>query len=154
MVCISLDNIYSKGICYSLLDENNREDLVLHAFIHSHILLCIPLIDSRPFSQASNRSDTTDHGRFKSSILLSDKSIQVAIRKALQTWRILWTALEASITQDEWCSLGFYKYSYNFWLVAQLLVSKEDTFKVVTQLEGQCDDKLQWLNDLVDGTHN
>lgn len=45
--------------------------------------------------------------------------------------------------------MGFYKNGYNFWLVAQLLITKKDSLDVTMRMEVKCEDKLDKLKVLL-----
>lgn len=73
----------------------------------------------------------------------------MTIQKALDRWYELWIELKNNIQINEWENMGFYKNGYNFWLVAQLLVRKEESLDIIMTIEGLCDDKLEQLNVLL-----
>lgn len=78
-----------------------------------------------------------------------------AIASALDLWHQLWTGLQAEIATQEWSMMGFYKNSYSFWLVAQLLVEKEKkSVDIITKMDSLCDDRLERLNALLVEDHN
>jgi hypothetical protein len=82
-------------------------------------------------------------------LLAQPGSPLVTIQKALDRWYKLWIELKNNIQINEWAYIGFYKNAYNFWLVAQLLVRKEESLDIIMKMEGLCDDKLEQLNVLL-----
>jgi hypothetical protein len=90
----------------------------------------------------SDRSNPPSH-------LIPDDSILTGIRIALTRWRTLWMALRTQIPGHEWALMGFFKNGYNFWLVAQLLITKKHSVDVTMQMEVKCEDKLEKLKVLL-----
>ena len=72
-----------------------------------------------------------------------------AMKTALNNWAALWKAIQEQTPADEWAKYGFYRNSYNFWLVAQLLLSKRKSIDVAMGMKVNCDDKLKQLKVLL-----
>jgi hypothetical protein len=100
-----------------------------------------------PTSRLKNPGNSAGAGTKDSTV--PEDSILIAIRIALRRWRDCWIALRSRVTNDEWASLGFFKNSYNFWLVSQLLITRKDAVDVVMQMEVHCEDKLEKLKVLL-----
>lgn len=80
---------------------------------------------------------------------MPEDSILASIRTALTRWRSLWMTLNSKVPSHEWAAMGFYKNGYNFWLVAQLLITKKDSVDVTMRMEVKCEDKLEKLKVLL-----
>lgn len=80
---------------------------------------------------------------------IPEDSLLSSIMTALNRWRDYWFALRSQTSNDEWASMGFYKNSYNFWLVSHLLVTKKDAVDVLMEMEVSCEDKLEKLKVLL-----
>jgi hypothetical protein len=96
-------------------------------------------------SASPNDSDPGD----PSYHITPEDSILTDIRTALARWRSLWMALRSRTPSHEWASMGFFKNGYNFWLVAQLLITKKHSVDVTMQMEVKCEDKLEKLKVLL-----
>lgn len=118
--------------------------LVLFSFINTHMTLLGSFI---PTGRFKNPRNSAVIGTKDSTV--PEDSILIAIRIALSRWRGCWIALRSRVTSDEWASLGFFKKSYNFWLVSQLLITRKDAVDVVMQMEVHCEDKLEKLKVLL-----
>lgn len=57
--------------------------------------------------------------------------------------------MRAHTSERELNATGFFKNAYNFWLVAQLLVSRKESLVVAMRMEGTCEDRLGLLRGLV-----
>ncbi|KAL1983961.1 hypothetical protein VTN96DRAFT_9735 [Rasamsonia emersonii] len=123
---------------------------LLYAFINSHMTHLIPLMRIRQAKQqASESSSPSENKNQRSNHSMPEDSILTSIRTALARWRTLWMALRTEIPHHEWASMGFYKNGYNFWLVAQLLITKKHSVDVTMQMEVKCEDKLEKLKVLL-----
>jgi hypothetical protein len=71
------------------------------------------------------------------------------IKGALSRWRVLWTAIRASIPSSAWASLGFFRNGYNYWLVTQLLINNKGSVDVMMGMEVNCEDTLKQLKGLL-----
>lgn len=112
---------------------------VLYVFVNEHMTLQDPALRlGTAASQSSGEGIAKD-------------SIGGSIRTALSQWRDHWQKLRATISNDEWASMGFYKNGYSFWLVLDLLTTKAESVEVVRHIEVNCDDKLKRLNVLLQG---
>jgi hypothetical protein len=80
---------------------------------------------------------------------MPDDPVLVSIRHALSRWRTLWVDLRMRIPPDEWAAIGFNKTGYNFWQVANLLITKKHSVDVIMQTEVKCEDKLEKLKVLL-----
>ncbi|KAL2007443.1 hypothetical protein VTN00DRAFT_8881 [Thermoascus crustaceus] len=118
---------------------------LLYAFINTHMTLLIPLIRMRKsLLQSEVPSLTASKTRN-----IPEDSILASIRTALARWRALWMALRTEVPSHEWATMGFCKNGYNFWLVAQLLITKKDSVDVAMRMEVKCEDKLEMLKVLL-----
>ncbi|KAJ5040593.1 uncharacterized protein L3040_006245 [Drepanopeziza brunnea f. sp. 'multigermtubi'] len=68
-----------------------------------------------------------------------------AIKTALSNWRLLWIAIRASIPNDAWAALGFFRNGYNYWLVTQLIISHKGSADILMKMEVGCEDTLKQL---------
>ncbi|KAJ9311865.1 transcriptional regulator family: Fungal Specific TF and C2H2 zinc finger [Paecilomyces variotii] len=124
---------------------------LLYAFINSHMTLLDPFIRMRraAASKAETPSLTDSSSSPSHQISMPDDSILGAIRTALARWRSVWLTLNSKVPSHEWAAMGFYKNGYNFWLVAQLLITKKDSLDVTMRMEVKCEDKLDKLKVLL-----
>jgi len=120
--------------------------LVLYSFINTHMATLGPFI--RVGKTAKTTQSTSDGPQAAGSI--PEDGILAAVKTALSRWRDYWFALRSRVSNEEWDSMGFYKNGYNFWLVSQLLITKNDAVDVVMQMEVHCEDKLEKLKVLLD----
>lgn len=67
-----------------------------------------------------------------------------AIKSALTNWHDRWTKLRSNIEEDDWAKMGFWKNGYNYWLVAQLLMSHKEKVDSVMRMDFGAD-KLEKL---------
>lgn len=81
--------------------------------------------------------------------ITSDDPVLVSIRAALSRWRTLWLNLKSRIPAEEWAAMGFMKTAYNFFQVANLLITKKHSVDVIMQMEVKCEDKLEKLKVLL-----
>lgn len=109
--------------------------IVLYTYISLHINVSMPLVDSR-------------------SSEFPDSATLARIKTALDNWRSLWLTLRVQIPGHVWASTGFFKSSYNYWLVAQLLLSKKESIDVLKNIDVKCDDKLRHLKVLLSEGNN
>ncbi|KKZ59903.1 hypothetical protein EMCG_05289 [[Emmonsia] crescens] len=72
-----------------------------------------------------------------------------SIKVALEHWRSLWISLRTEIPSDEWEKVGFFKGAYNFWLISQLLISKNASVDILMRMDVNCEDKLSQLKVLL-----
>ncbi|KAL1886791.1 hypothetical protein Plec18167_000726 [Paecilomyces lecythidis] len=123
---------------------------LLYAFINSHMTLLDPFARMQRARSKADTPSLADSSRSPSrESALPDDSILGAIRTALARWRSLWLALNSKVPSHEWAAMGFYKNGYNFWLVAQLLITKKDSVDVTMRMEVKCEDKLEKLKVLL-----
>ncbi|KAJ5657540.1 uncharacterized protein N7484_001189 [Penicillium longicatenatum] len=115
---------------------------VIFAFINTHMMLVGFLGRHGEVIQLQQNSS---NGKS----IIPEDSLLSSIMTALNRWRDYWFALRSSTSNDEWASMGFYKNSYNFWLVSHLLVTKKDAVDVLMQMEVSCEDKLEKLKVLL-----
>ncbi|KAJ5595438.1 uncharacterized protein N7459_001646 [Penicillium hispanicum] len=120
-------------------------DLVLFAFINTHMTLIGLLKRQGDAIQSLQLSNESDAGRST----IPEDSILGSIRTALTRWRDHWVTLRSQVSPDEWASMGFYRTGYNFWLVSQLLITKKDAVDVIMRMEVNCEDKLEKLKVLL-----
>lgn len=80
---------------------------------------------------------------------MPEDSILAASRSALARWRTIWVHIRTQISDEKWAATGFYKNSYNYWLVAHLLVTKMQGLHVTMNMRVKCDDKLEQLKVLL-----
>ncbi|OJD18456.1 hypothetical protein AJ78_01512 [Emergomyces pasteurianus Ep9510] len=76
------------------------------------------------------------------------------IKIALEHWRSLWISLRTEIPNEEWEKVGFFKGAYNYWLVSQLLISKNAGVDILMKMEVNCEDKLRQLKVLLPDDHD
>jgi hypothetical protein len=80
---------------------------------------------------------------------MPEDSILAASRSALARWRTIWVHIRTQVSPEKWAATGFYKNSYNYWLVAHLLVTKMQGLNVTMNMEVKCEDKLEQLKVLL-----
>ncbi|PGH04186.1 hypothetical protein AJ79_07164 [Helicocarpus griseus UAMH5409] len=102
----------------------------IYSYIHMHMNLSMPLLGKRNTTEPESTTVTR-------------------IKIALEHWRSLWISLRTEIPQYEWEKVGFFKGAYNFWLVSQLLISKNAGVDILMRMEVNCDDKLSQLKVLL-----
>ncbi|KAJ5860262.1 transcriptional regulator family: Fungal Specific TF [Penicillium soppii] len=119
---------------------------LLYSFINAHMATLGPFIRmgniTKPGHLMSDRPQQAES--------IPEDRILVSVKNGLSRWRDYWFALRNRVSNDEWASMGFYKNSYNFWLVSQLLITKKDAVDVVMRMEVHCEDKLEKLKVLLD----
>ncbi|KLJ10657.1 hypothetical protein EMPG_13964 [Blastomyces silverae] len=71
------------------------------------------------------------------------------IKVALEHWRSLWISLRTELPSSEWERVGFFRGAYNYWLVAQLLISKNASVDILMRMDINCEDKLSQLKVLL-----
>ncbi|KAG8628249.1 hypothetical protein KVT40_004122 [Elsinoe batatas] len=134
---------------------------VLYAFVSAHLVLRTPFGASvPPFKPHPLPSSThfsfptgagpTSHPAPTPSAPTPDSSDPAIARalQALQRWRELWTLTCNSTSSDAWTKAGFFKSSYKFWLVAQLVATKHQEVEGGWLLEPKCEEKLVRLQTL------
>lgn len=99
---------------------------VLYAHTNTHMTVIAPLMQLRE------------------PCLMEDDSTIKALKNALSKWRALWIELANSIPQNEWALMGFWKFGYHYWLIAQLLISKKDKVDTIMRMDFG-EDKLEKL---------
>ena len=99
---------------------------LLYAHLNTQMTLLTPLLHAR------RSKDVDQHAGMK------------AIKTAMTMWRNVWMQMRSRITNQEWATMGFWKNSYNYWSVAQLLLSKKDKVDSVLRMEFG-EDKLERL---------
>jgi len=67
------------------------------------------------------------------------------LKTALERWRQLWQAVRSQATDESLKSAGMYRNSFHFWMICQLILSKEEAIDVITGMEVNCDDALTKL---------
>lgn len=72
-------------------------------------------------------------------------SIFQDLKGALERWRQLWQALRSQATDKSMKMAGMYRNAFHFWLVCQLMLSKEGAVEVITGMEVNCEDALTKL---------
>ncbi|KAJ5764743.1 hypothetical protein N7520_004302 [Penicillium odoratum] len=117
---------------------------LLYVFINMQISSWGAFVHQSPYNQNLQGRERNSSKRRTSKDLVLD-----SIRKALTRWHEHWFTLCGKIPKDEWDSFGFYKNGYNFWLVSQLLITRNDAADVIMQMGVKCDDKLEELNVLL-----
>lgn len=108
---------------------------VLYAYVNAQMTLLTPLLRVR-----------------KSREIDEDTSIK-AIKGALNMWYTIWINLRSTITDQEYAAMGFWKNGYNYWLIAQLLMSKKDKVDSVMRMDFG-EDKLKKLRLLLQDDHD
>ncbi|OJJ43912.1 hypothetical protein ASPZODRAFT_135951 [Penicilliopsis zonata CBS 506.65] len=124
---------------------------VLYAFINTHMTHLVPFMRSQASTSSSQSQpyDIYTSTHRPSSQLNPDDPILASIRTALSRWREIWFTLQNQMPHDKWVTMGIYRNGYNFWLVAQLLITKKASIDVIMQMEVKCEDKLQKLKVLL-----
>ncbi|ODH44949.1 hypothetical protein ACO22_00572 [Paracoccidioides brasiliensis] len=102
----------------------------IYSYIHMHMNLLMPLLGKRNSNQPECGTVTR-------------------IKLALEHWRSLWISLRAELPNCEWERVGFFKGAYNFWLVSQLLISKDAAVDILMRMDVNCEDKLSQLKALL-----
>ena len=102
-----------------------------------------PIIRIRQLKKQKDPSITTSQ-----SVTQNDPVLK-GIRAALSRWRTLWLNLKSRIPAEEWAAMGFMKTAYNFFQVANLLITKKHSVDVIMQMEVKCEDKLEKLKVLL-----
>lgn len=109
-----------------------------------------PIIRLRQFREQSRSLTPSNDSRSVSrKTAIPEDPIVGHIRTALTRWRTVWMNLREQVPAHEWASMGFYKNSYNFYLVAQLLITQKQSVDVIMQMEVKCEDKLSKLKVLL-----
>ncbi|EED15421.1 C2H2 finger domain protein (Zms1), putative [Talaromyces stipitatus ATCC 10500] len=127
---------------------------MLYSYINSHMTVLAPIMRMRQLKKRKEQS-TANSENHKGSLtftcrsITSDDPVLISIRAALSRWRTLWLDLKSRIPADEWAAMGFMKTAYNFWQVAQLLITKKHSVDVIMQMEVKCEDKLEKLKVLL-----
>ncbi|KAJ5752203.1 hypothetical protein N7520_009120 [Penicillium odoratum] len=134
-------------------DNSNMHLTTLDMFILIHLLyvfINMQMSSWDPFLHQSPCNQNSQGRKSNSSRKRTSKDLALdSIRKALTRWHDRWFTLCDQIPKDEWDSFGFYKNGYNFWLVSQLLITRNDAADVIMQMRVKCDDKLEELNVLL-----
>ncbi|OAT02115.1 C2H2 finger domain-containing protein [Blastomyces dermatitidis ER-3] len=102
----------------------------IYAHIHMIINLAMPQFGNRNINK-------------------TDCATVSGIKVALEHWRSLWISLRTELPSTEWERVGFFKGAYNYWLVAQLLISKNASVDILMRMEINCEDKLSQLKVLL-----
>jgi len=122
-------------------DKDNSCDLtpfdlfILIHFLYTYIHSCIMTISHDLPSTVSSRPAMAS----KSSPIFQD------LKTALERWRQLWQAVRSQATHESLKSAGMYRNSFHFWMICQLILSKEEAIDVITGMEVNCDDALTKL---------
>ncbi|OXV07421.1 hypothetical protein Egran_04814 [Elaphomyces granulatus] len=123
---------------------------LLYAFINAHMTLLVPYIRTRQSTSPSESSSPSDISRSaQPNAVFPEDYVMPAIRTSLTRWRALWMHLRTQVPSHEWASMGFFKNGYDFWLVAQLLITKKESVDVIMRMEVKCEDKLEKLKVLL-----
>lgn len=124
---------------------------MLYAFINNHITLVAPLVQFTLSTEQSVSAKLprnplrTDGPAAKT----PDDAILAASRSSLARWRTIWEHIRTNTSSERWEATGFYKNSYNYWLVAHLLVTKMQGLNVAMNMQVKCEDKLEQLKVLL-----
>ncbi|KAK5189541.1 hypothetical protein LTR92_010443 [Exophiala xenobiotica] len=108
---------------------------ILIHFLYTYIHSCIMTISHDLPSTVSSRP------------AMASKSISIFqdLKTALERWRQLWQAVRSQATDESLKSAGMYRNSFHFWMICQLILSKEEAIDVITGMEVNCDDALTKL---------
>ncbi|PNS18904.1 hypothetical protein CAC42_5443 [Sphaceloma murrayae] len=135
---------------------------ILYAFISAHLVLRTPFGPTNPpartrtstlphrspsLTQAPTSHPTSQTSQPSPSEPTNDPVIARALQ-ALHRWREIWIATCNSTSSDAWTRAGFFKSSYKFWLVAQLVATKHNEVQGGWLLEPKCEEKLRRLQTL------
>lgn len=123
--------------------RSNQALLVLYSYINSHMTVLAPIMRIQQLKKQKDPPTATSRS------IISDDPVLVSIRAALSRWRSLWLNLKSRIPADEWAAMGFMKTAYNFFQVANLLITKKHSVDVIMQMEVKCEDKLEKLKVLL-----
>ncbi|GAM37648.1 hypothetical protein TCE0_024r07737 [Talaromyces pinophilus] len=116
---------------------------ILYTYINSHMTVLAPIMRIRQLQKQKGPPTATSQS------IASDDPVLASIRAALGRWRTLWLNLKSRIPADEWAAMGFMKTAYNFFQVANLLITKKHSVDVIMQMEVKCEDKLEKLKVLL-----
>lgn len=129
--------------------------LVLYAFIITRLVLRAPFGPPLPPPDSSNNNTSSSAPQSRrptdpatTAGLNAPDPVISRILEALRRWRELWTATCDATTTDAWTVTGFFKASYKYWLVAQLVATKHGQVEGGWLLEPKCAGKLERLQTL------
>jgi len=100
-----------------------------------------------------NLPTTTMNGRGGGGLISSLQVFQ-DLKGALDRWRQLWQAVQSQSTDRSMKTAGMYRNAFHFWLVCQLILSKEGAVDVLTGMEVNCEDALTKLKVLFQNDHD
>ena len=60
----------------------------------------------------------------------------------------MWLAKRSKISEQDWAVMGFWKNGYNYWSIAQLMMSKKDSVDSIMRMDFG-EDKLEKLKALL-----
>jgi hypothetical protein len=102
-----------------------------------------------PIMRIRQIKNKKDPSAATSQSITANDPVLAKVRSALSRWRTLWLNLKSRIPADEWAVMGFMKTAYNFFQVANLLITKKHSVDVIMQMEVKCEDKLEKLKVLL-----
>ena len=74
--------------------------------------------------------------------IFKDAAATSATEIALSRWRLLWQAVYYETPLQTLNAAGMFKNGINFWLLARLLMSKDEAVEVMMGMEFKCEDAL------------
>jgi hypothetical protein len=83
--------------------------------------------------------------------IFKDAAMTSATETALSRWRLLWQAVCYETPGQTWNAAGMFKNGINFWLLARLLMSKDEAVEVMMEMEFKCEDALSKFKVLLQG---
>ncbi|KAK6380286.1 hypothetical protein LTS17_005475 [Exophiala oligosperma] len=108
---------------------------ILIHLLYTHIHSCIVTLSHDLPSKTTNRSVSASKWG----------AVFENLKTALERWRQLWQAVRSHATDETLKSAGMYRNSFHFWMICQLILSKEEAVDVITRMEVNCDDALRKL---------
>jgi len=122
---------------------------ILIRFLYTYIHACIMNLSlNLPTTTTSLVGGRTSNGPKSRSINLASGPTTPTtqdIQGALERWRQLWQAVCSHSSDQSMKTAGMYRNGFHFWLVAQLIVTREAAVDVITGMEVNCEDALTKL---------
>ena len=115
--------------------HDDRDKLTCCTVLYTHIHSCIVTLSHDLPSTITNRSVSASKWG----------AVFDSLKTALERWRQLWQAVRSHATDESLKSAGMYRNSFHFWMICQLILSKEEAVDVITRMEVNCDDALRKL---------
>ena len=123
--------------------------IVLYIFMQKQMMALGTLKALRRGTAVASDTDTdsgpTVANIFKGAVMTS------ATETALYRWRLLWQAVYHETPREMWNAAGMFKNGINFWLLARLLMSKDEAVEIMIGMEFNCEDALGKFKVLLQG---